>query len=377
MEITKEELQKMIQETINEKEKENLKKEGSKMEKNIITSGEVRKPTKAEAKLAHYILSVAAGKGNRDLSIKWAEKRGYDEVVKALNTGVPEEGGFLVPEEWATDIIELLKPISVMRRMGARSYPMGAATTHIPSITGGAMAEYIGEGQDITASQGSFGQKVLTWKKLAALVPISNDLIRFSPYNVETIVSNDMISSIALREDRAFLRDDGTGETIKGVRYLAPTTATTGDPEQDLATLEYMLKNAHMPMQTAGYIISPRTEKYLKYMKDAYDRYVFKEEMRNGRLNGYPYAVSYDIPENLGVGENETEIYMIVFSEAIIGESYNLNLETSSEASYWDGTKYISAFSTDQTIIRAIMENDFILRHDEAAAVLTGVVWDV
>ena len=35
----------------------------------------------------------------------------------------------------------------------------------------------------------------------------------------------------------------------------------------------------------------------------------------------------------------------------------------------------VSAFTRDETLIRAIAEHDFHMRHDEAVSVITGVVW--
>lgn len=373
-EINEELIKRLIQEAVNEKEKEILKEIGSKYEKSFYVNVNKQEEKKEDikTKLARYVLAVAAGKGNPERAAAWAKKQEFNDVVKALDTTA---GEFLIPEEWSTEVIELLTPLSIFRRLGARSYPMGAAVVHFPAIIGGATAQYQGESADILPSQEEFGEKILTWKKLTSLVPISNDFIRHSPYNAQTIVSDDIMNSIALREDQAFLRDPGTTDLIKGVRYLAPTIASVNDGIKDLANLEFALKNAHVPMQSAVYIISPRTEKYFKYLTNAQGNYIFKAEMENGRLNGYPYAVSYHIPENLGDGANETEMYMVAMNEAIIGESYRLTFDVSMEATYFDGTQLVSAFSKDQTVIRAIAENDFILRHNEAAAIVTGITY--
>jgi HK97 family phage major capsid protein len=48
----------------------------------------------------------------------------------------------------------------------------------VPKITGGSTAGYVGENANITKTQPTTGQITLTFKKLAALVPISNDLLR-------------------------------------------------------------------------------------------------------------------------------------------------------------------------------------------------------
>ena len=112
-------------------------------------------------------------------------------------------GGFLVPEEYSTELIEYLRPLSVIRSMNPVIVPMPVGSISIPAMTGGATAEYIGEGSNIAVSQPAFGQIKLTWKKLATLVPISNDLIRFSSPQADAIVRDDLVAAMAQREDAA------------------------------------------------------------------------------------------------------------------------------------------------------------------------------
>lgn len=56
---------------------------------------------------------------------KWQSKGGYStDVAMALNTVTPGAGGVLVPQNFATEIIEALRPMSIVRKMGARSLPL-------------------------------------------------------------------------------------------------------------------------------------------------------------------------------------------------------------------------------------------------------------
>ena len=47
----------------------------------------------------------------------------------------------------------------------------------------------------------------------------------------------------------------------------------------------------------------------------------------------------------------------------------------STEAAYPDGTTIIPAFTRDETVVLAIAEHDFVMRYDEATAILVGVDW--
>ena len=53
----------------------------------------------------------------------------------------------------------------------------------------------------------------------------------------------------------------------------------------------------------------------------------------------------------------------------------NLTIDTSSEASYWDGTAYQSAYSKDLTLMRVISEHDLGCRHVESIVKIEAVKW--
>jgi HK97 family phage major capsid protein len=104
---------------------------------------------------------------------------------------------------------------------------MPAGNLTIPRLAAGATAGYQGELDDISSSQETFDDLQLNAKKLTALVPVSNDLIRRAPSNIEAIVRDDMVQSLARREDLAFLLGDGSGNSPIGLLNLcnAPSNA--------------------------------------------------------------------------------------------------------------------------------------------------------
>jgi HK97 family phage major capsid protein len=349
-----------------------------------VPPAEDKKPEKGMI-TARIVRALAAAKGDPERAATWAKKNWNDSelVVKALAAGDATAGGYLVPPEYSTDLIELLKPQAVVRRLGAVTLPMDAGTMSIPKITGGATASYIGENTNIPKTEQTFGQITLTWKKLAALVPISNDLLRFSNPNADSIVRDDLVSAMALREDLAFIRDDGTSNKPKGLLNWAPTenkfsanpTVNLANVTADLGKAVYLLKKNNVRFIRPGWIMSPRTENYLMTVRDANGNFAFRTEMLAGRLFGFPYGVTSQIPENLGVDGNESEVYLVDFADAVIGEATQLIIDASTEAAYHDGTNVVAAFSLDQTVIRVIAQHDFAMRHAESIAVIQAVKW--
>lgn len=325
-------------------------------------------------------ISILKNWGNGDLAEKWGEAR-----QKAMAAGIATAGGFLVPEQFSTEVIEFLRNNSIVRKLNARVIPVPQGTLKVPKLTGGSTAYYVGENTNATKSELTTGQLTLTFKKLVTLVPMSNDLLRYSSPGADTIVRDDVVNAMRVREDSAFLRDTGTDSTPKGLRYWAHAdnilsinaTVNVQNVFTDLGNTILQLLNANIPMISPAWIMAPRTEMFLKTLLNANSYPVFREEMMRGTLFGYPYGVSTNVPINLTVAGNteRSEIYFVDFAQVLIGESMNLTVDTSQEAAYYDGSSVIAAYSQDQTVVRVIAEHDLGVRHDKAIAVLNNVSW--
>ncbi len=334
--------------------------------------------------LSLIVRSLAATKGNTHLAADHCERVfGDGEVAKALAAGSGAAGGFLVPDNFSSEIIEFLRPISVVRRMGARTVPLANGNLTMPKQTGGASAAYIGENTNIPVTQATFGQVKLSAKKLAALTPISNDLIRFASPAVDDLVRSDLVAAIGQAEDNYFLRSDGTGAGPKGLRYWSPTTnrltinptVNLDNVTKDTSRLMLRLLNANVRMVSPGWIMAPRTKMFLEDLRDGNGNKAFPELERD-MFRGFPIGVSTNVPINLAVtGTDESELYFVDFADVLIGEVPGLVIDVSSEAAYHDGNNVVAAFSLDQTVIRIIMQNDLAVRHAESVALFTDVKW--
>ena len=174
---------------------------------------------------SRIVQALAANKGSPKMAVPWAEKRwgdAADQVVKALQASEDETGGFLVPEDMAADVIELLRAQSVVMQSQPMTVPMPSGNLTMPRLASGTAANYIGESEDIGATGVRFDNVRLSARKLAALVPISNDLLRFASPSVDAIVRDDLVQSMSLRMDIAFLRGAGTEQSPRGLLSRAP-----------------------------------------------------------------------------------------------------------------------------------------------------------
>jgi len=345
-----------------------------------------RAPEVPGAKMARMVRALAAAQGNVQAAAKFAMDNHFgEEVAMSLNTLTASAGGVLVPTNLASEVIELLRPKALVRRMGARPLPLSNGNLTIPRLKGGAVVGYIGSDTDAPVTNQSFADLKLSSKKLAALVPISNDLLSYSGSNpnVDRIIVDDLTAAIAIREDKAFIRDDGTNNTPKGLlawalagnKIAASDGATLQKVETDLNKAILALEGVDANMLQPGWMMSPRTFRFLEGMRDGNGNKVYPE-LGQKQLKGYPVGTTTQIPNNLGAGSNQSEIYFVDFGDCFIGEDETLLIDYSKEATYKDSDgSMVSAFQRDQTLIRVIAKHDFGPRHVESISVLTGVVW--
>ena len=334
------------------------------------------------AKVARLAMSIAAAKGNLSDARLFAENEIGDKDVAMAVTTAANSGGSLVPENWASEVIELLTPRTLVRKMGAMSVPLPNGSLTIPRQSGGATSKYKGETEKGDVSESKFGDLKMQAKEQISLVAMSNKLIGHAGYRIEQLVLNDMINATAQTQDRAFIRGDGTGESPTGIRKTAidagRVIAFSGsliatNIDEYLGALMLGLEESNSNMIMPGWMLPPRTARYLKDLKDSNGRFQYPE-MKDGFLKGLPFDTTTNIPADLGVDSNESEIYLVDFNDVLIGETDTWSIDVSNETAYKDSNGDLQlTFQQNMSLLRLVTENDIGFRHLEGLIVGTGV----
>ncbi|MDR1465434.1 MAG: phage major capsid protein [Oscillospiraceae bacterium] len=317
--------------------------------------------------------------GDPEQASYFAEKTFGDDALarafKAQTATVPSGGGYLIPEEYSTEIIELLYAQTVISDLGARRIAMDSGSINMPRMTAGVPGTWIGEDRDIPESKAKYGNLKLTAKKLGTIVPLSNDLLRSTHYTTDQMVGSDMTRRMALAIDQAALYGTG-GEfqpmglaNMKGVTAVSASSLAADYASGGVLTssfpafVEGAVLDKNVDESNMGWAFNARTEFFFKNIKSATGEFIFLDEMNTGRFMGYPYRRSSLIP----TASNKTGVFFGNWGDMIIAEQGSLMVETSREASYYtDDGKQVSAFSRDETLIRAIQLVDVGVRHVES-----------
>lgn len=147
----------------------------------------------------------------------WCDQNGIQ--TKALNESTNYLGGYLVPPEFATDIIDLREQYGVARQV-ARVVPMSSDTLSIPRRVGGLTAYFVGEASTITDSNKNWDRVNLVAKKMAALTLWSSELNEDAMISIGDDLAGEIAYAFSNKEDECYFNGDGTSTYggITGIR---------------------------------------------------------------------------------------------------------------------------------------------------------------
>jgi len=315
---------------------------------------------------------LAASRGDGEL-VELFRKSAGPGSEKALAVSDFSAGGALVPEEFASEVIDALYPALTVSSLGAKVIPMPNGNLTLPFIDSGATGYYVGEVQNITPSQQSTGNMSLTAKKLAAVVPVSNDLLRTRSVRADAMVQADLMRMLTQRADQAFLRGTGASGEPRGVRswavsgnVFATAGATLAQKVSDLGKMQRLIADNNVPVINGGYVFNPNIGWALRGTLDSLGNFVFGQTMAVGVLMGQAFRESTACTSG--------EVIFGAFGHVIIGDTEQLEIQAYPGGSYYDGSAVQSGISQDVTPIAALLRHDLGCRYQgKEIAVMTGV----
>lgn len=358
-------------------------------EKPVAKLGDERGLGLARAVKAQLV-GKATSRDAKDVAHAWAKEghRHYAAVADSLaERGMAEgsfsAGGSLVPSPAMGDFIELTYARTLALELGARRIDINRAMD-LGKMSAGATVYYVDEATNITPSQPTTGKVSLSAKKAAAIVPMSNELLRNPSVGADALVRDDLVRAMANRRDLSFFRGTGASGQPRGMLYWRDSGNTDGqggttvaDKVADLIQMIRMVDESNVGLERAAFVMAPRTKWGLASTYDATSGLIFASMLASGTLFGFPVGATTAIPKNLGGGGAESEIHFGAFDDAIMAfdSATPTTVEVFPNGTFHDGSGLVSGISSDQSVVRIIEAHDVALRHANAWATLTAVTW--
>jgi len=174
-------------------------------------------------KFAHWFLGSVGGSQKH---ASWATDHGLE--IKAQVESINTAGGFLVPPEFSSRLIDLREEYGVFR-MNSYQEPMKSDTKTVPRRTGGVQAYFVGEGVAGTESQMAGDLISLVAKKVMAIVLRSSEVDEDALVNFGDVLAGEIAYAFAEKEDLCGFNGDGTAPYggIIGIRTRLKNLSAT------------------------------------------------------------------------------------------------------------------------------------------------------
>lgn len=230
-----------------------------------------------------------------------AFRSNFKRVSNILQEGVDADGGYLVPDEYDSRMIDVLTEENIMRRLGHTITTSGQHKINIAATK--PAASWIEEGGALSFGDATFAQILLDAHKLHVAIKVTEELLYDSAFNLENYIIEQFGKALANAEEDAFLNGDGVGKPLglfaeTGGGTVAETL-TTAIKSDDIISLVYALKRPYR--KNASFIINDKNLAVLRKLKDNNGAYIWQPSYQAGepdRLLGYAVHTSAYAPED-------------------------------------------------------------------------------
>ncbi len=236
-----------------------------------------------------------------------ALRTNFREVSNVLRVGSDVDGGYLVPEEMDSRLIQSLEENNIMRTLATKITTSGDHKINIATTK--PAASWIEEGGALEFGDAKFEQKLLDAHKLHVAIKVTEELLYDNAFGLESFITDSFGKAIGNAEEDAFLNGDGVGKPM-GIfdETNGGECVTTMDDVNSfgislttdrLINLVYSLKRPYR--KKAAFIMSDRYIAQIRKMKDENDQYIWQPSLTAGepdKLLGYPVYTSQYAPDN-------------------------------------------------------------------------------
>lgn len=228
-------------------------------------------------------------------------RNNFKFIRNELKESVDASGGYLVPHEWDSRLIEKLSEENIVRKLAEIMPTSGVHKLNIAEDM--TPAAWVDEGEALPFGTATFSQKMLDAHKLVAPIKITNELLNDSAFNLEDYIINNASKKIGAKEEDAFLNGDGNGKptgifTTAALAANNPAeTAGATISGDDIINLVYALKRPYRG--NAVFIMHDATVATIRKLKDQNQAYLWQPSYTQNepnRLFGFPVYTSAYAP---------------------------------------------------------------------------------
>jgi HK97 family phage major capsid protein/HK97 family phage prohead protease len=259
-----------------------------------------------------------------DVTFDSRKMKTFDGQRAGLATTSNAAGGFVVFTEFVSLIEFLYNRMKVMS-LGATKLSGLRETVAFPNQATTGAASWVAEnpGSDVTDSDITFGQITLSPKMLQASTSFSRKLLSQASIDVEGVVRAELMVRNALAIDLAAINGSGVSNQPKGILNQSGigSVVTGGAPliNDNFVDLETKIAAANADEANMSTLTTPEVRGRLKKVPKLANTAALPIWSDGNTVNGYPAAVSNQVPKTLGGGASHAVIFGD-WSQLLIGD---------------------------------------------------------
>lgn len=244
---------------------------------------------------------------------------GVGEIKAAMIEADDTLGGYLVPEDFRTQIIERLPGLTTVRPLANRvttsrdrvSFPiaMGGDSRYASAVRVYWVDEQPASGA-ASETGTSWGLVTIPVHVVMANIPVSRNMLEDAAFDIADYLQRQFAVAMAIDEDRQFLLGSGVGRPqgilpggnpLSTIAVINSGNANTITADRIVA-MPFRIDAQYRQAQTCRWVFNKSTLETIAQLKDSANRYLFShhdESIGQGpseRLRGFAYSENEEMP---------------------------------------------------------------------------------
>lgn len=313
---------------------------------------------------------------------------GDTDKLKKMTTSDADtsKAGVNIPKELLAEVMRIKEEGYGIARRDMRYLPFSGAgnTRDIPALSGSVSTYWTDEGATKTSTQATFTKVAQVLKKLAAIVPLTEELVEDSAINLTQLIAELFVEAVSIEEDAQFfggdgtvflgiLNDTGANRVPKLTLAVGKNTFAEADAD-DFLSLKYKVKTS--ARARGKYYVHPTVVASLMKLKGTDGQYIYAQPSgdKPATLWGSAVVECEALPSTDASTQNNKPF--VIFGDlkqgAVYGDKGEMRVKLLDQATIHDtdGSTVINLAEQDMIGIRVVERVGYAIVLPKAMAVM-------
>ena len=307
------------------------------VEENVLAAAE-RNAKDAPSEGAALFAKWVKG-GDRALSAE-----DWNKIRNTMSTTTGSEGGYTVPTEVASSVLDALKAFGGMRSLATVIRTDGGAGMTWPTSDGTAEeGEIVAENASATDEDVSFGELALpVYKYSSKVVPVPIELLQDSNVDIEAFVRGRLVTRLGRITNKHYVTGTGTNQPQGFVPAVTVGRTTAGGQVDtliydDFVYLEHSVDPAYRRAAECAFAMHDDAMRGVKLIKDTEGRPIFIPGYDPATMNQADRVLNYRVEilqEMDAPAANAKSVAFGDFSKYVIRDAMDLVMHRFDDSAY-------------------------------------------